>query len=81
MRYRFISITPASDDPDHPHKQIHTVRNNKSGALLGACVWDAPWKRYVCQFAPDTVWSDGCLQDIAAYLQDINSGQPRGGAR
>jgi hypothetical protein len=51
---------------------IFAVANKKSRDGLGVILWYGPWRQYV--FVPtlsyETVYSPGCLRDIADFLRE-----------
>lgn len=55
--------------------------NNKSGAVLGEVAWYPAWRQYIYEPYVDTVYSVGCLNDIAAFLDQISKTVPNRGKR
>jgi len=56
--------------PDIPGRKTHIwqVRARRSGDLLGRIAWNAPWRQYIFDAQPMTVYSAGCLRDIATFI-------------
>ena len=52
--------------------ESYDITNKKSGSSLARLFWYPPWKRYICQFREDSVWSSDCLADIENFLIRIN---------
>ena len=42
--------------------------SSKAGYFLGQVRWTAPWRTYAFFPAPETVFEDECLQDIAGFI-------------
>lgn len=56
-----------------PKRDIHSVRNNKSGALLGIIFYYTVWREFVfTQVEPNVIWSHGCLSDVRGYIEKLN---------
>jgi len=47
---------------------VVTVRDE---VILGRVVWDGPWHQYVFEPIAETIWSQGCLQQIIDFLQQL----------
>lgn len=41
---------------------------------LGQIRWHSPWRQYVFVPGNDTLYNTGCLEEITAKLQGMNSG-------
>lgn len=51
-----------------PKTSVWSCRNNRSGEELGVIKWYGPWRQY-CYFPTvQAVYSAGCLDDIARFL-------------
>ena len=48
-----------------------SVWNHDYGENLGIIKWYGPWRQY-CFFDASTVYSLGCLKDIAFFLQRVS---------
>ncbi len=44
----------------------------EDGVPIGQVKWYGPWRQYTFHPASDTVFHRGCLEDIAAFLKDLN---------
>jgi len=42
------------------------------GALLGEVKWYGPWRQYIVEPNMGSVFNDGCLLDVAAFLARVN---------
>lgn len=50
---------------------VWSCRNKKSGAELGRVAWHGPWRQY-CYFPTvQAVYSAGCLDDIADFIEQV----------
>ena len=66
MKYQYIHIEEMAKKPK---TSVYGVFSNSSGDYLGSIEWYPRWRQYV--FAPqsDTVYSVGCLNDIADFIK------------
>jgi hypothetical protein len=53
-------------------KRTIVVRSASRGDVLGVLSYHAPWREWVLDAAPDVIWSQGCLMDVASKLADLN---------
>ena len=69
--YKYKYITVAETDKKDPEtgKPLWTVKNNRSGELLGVLLYYQPWRMYIAQFNDSSVFSHDCLTDIADALK------------
>ncbi len=65
--YEFIDIVQEGRSPSGKTAR-YRVLNRRSGAVLGVISWYAPWRQYTFNPAPNTVYSTGCLEDIADFI-------------
>jgi hypothetical protein len=65
--FEFITIDQAGVSPSGK-TCAWTVRSKRSGLVLGGIRWWGAWRQYV--FFPEvhTLYSAGCLRDVAAFL-------------
>lgn len=49
-------------------KPEQLVRNKRSKDILGRICWYPTWKQYVFEAAPNTIWSEDCLNDVRAFI-------------
>jgi hypothetical protein len=49
--------------------------NNKSDDCLGMVRWDGGWRQYVFWPEDCCMFSNGCLRDIADFLDQLNAKQ------
>jgi hypothetical protein len=47
------------------------VRSVMDGKRLGEIRWYAPWRRYVLNPAPETVWDAACLREVRGHIQGL----------
>ena len=43
----------------------------RDGVILGRIEWYGSWRQYVFEPVAETVWSQGCLQQIIDFLQQL----------
>jgi len=47
------------------------ILSKSRGDELGVIKWYGPWRQYCFYPEPETIFSRGCLADIATYLEKI----------
>jgi len=52
----------------NPKTEVWYCRNKKSDALLGVVRWYGSWRQYCFFPVSGTVYSSGCLEDIADFI-------------
>lgn len=64
----FVPVTQPNRVP--PYKtlrwQVHAKRDN---AALGEIKWYPGWRKYAFMPAPDTIFEQRCLRDIAEFIE------------
>lgn len=68
--YEFISISWAGSSPSGK-TQRYVVTNNRSGGTIGVIKWFGRWRQYVFFPSPETIYSRGCLRDIADFMESL----------
>jgi hypothetical protein len=53
------------------------LTNRKSGDTLGWVHYEAHWRQYVFEPSGNTIYSTGCLTDIAEFLSEANTQQKK----
>lgn len=71
IKYKFITVGIDPTQATWDGKPLYTAMNNKSRQELARLVWYKPWRRYIVQFNPDSVWSSDCLADIQDALAKV----------
>jgi hypothetical protein len=51
--------------------QVWEVISARHGYRLGEVRWFGQWRQYALQAEPDTVWSHGCLDEVAAFIRKL----------
>ena len=61
--------------PDISRRKTHrwAVLNREAGNLLGVISWYGAWRQYTYNPEPGTVYSAGCLRDIAEVIERKNA--------
>jgi len=68
--YEYIQFDLVRQD-DKKKTQTYYVRNIKSQFILGCVKWYGPWRRY-CFFTNDNIiFSEGCLNDISNFINQL----------
>jgi len=49
------------------------VESRNHGFLLGMIQWNGQWRQYCFFPEVQTVWSEGCLRDLADFMKSIKS--------
>jgi len=60
---------------------VFAVRNRHHGDELGTIIWYGPWHQYVFRADTGTLYSNGCLRDIATFVAEQTEIQRRGRLR
>ena len=50
---------------------------NTSNQYLGEICWHPPWQQYTFNSKGDVIYNNGCLQDIAQVLSQLNAKQKK----
>lgn len=57
---------------------VWSCENNKHGYRLGVVKWYPGWRQY-CYFSnPDVIYSKGCIDDIANFIQQLTEDRRNG---
>jgi hypothetical protein len=67
----YLRFQPAAAAAGFPPGSV-AVLSARHGDVLGVISWHAPWRQHVLEPAPDTVWSNGCLDEIERRLTAMN---------
>jgi len=51
-----------------PKTSVFDVLSKHHLTLLGKIRWYSPWRQYVFEPSPDTIWNKDCLRDVSAFL-------------
>lgn len=70
MDYEYITIEPNGTSQSGKTK-IYGVANKRSGKQLGQIQWYGPWRQYVFFPYMGTLYSRGCLQDVASFIEEV----------
>lgn len=70
VAYEYISVSWAGSSPSGK-TQHYAITNNRSGEVIGVIKWFGRWRQYVFFPGLDTVYSRGCLRDIADFLETL----------
>jgi hypothetical protein len=73
VTYEYITIEEYGRSPSGKTGRFE-VRNKRSGDLLALVSWYGPWRQYVCCPQPSTIYSAGCLMDIASFMKGLSHG-------
>jgi hypothetical protein len=65
--YEHISVSWAGSSTSG-RTQVYTVTANRGGEQLGVIRWFGRWHQYVFEPSGHTVYSAGCLRDLADFL-------------
>jgi len=66
--YQFIHFEKIEDSPRHMWWSCH---ENKTCNELGEVRWFLSWKQYAFWPNENSVYSVGCLKDIAAFIAQL----------
>lgn len=66
MIYQYIKFVEVEKKPK---TSVWSCRNRSDGYELGEVKWHGPWRQY-CYFpSGPAVYSKGCLEDIAHFME------------
>jgi hypothetical protein len=51
--------------------KIFSVTNINNGGEIGVVKWYGAWRQYCFFPAPDTIYSTGCLDNIAVFMSEL----------
>ena len=57
---------------DKPKTEVWAIINKSSDESIGQIEWHYPWRQYVIIPEPSTVFNDGCLETITAFIKRLN---------
>lgn len=70
--YEYIKWQPWKLRRNQPRKTgVWMCFSKRTGDELGLVQWYAPWRRYCYYPTTHTVYSDGCLTDIADFIDRL----------
>ncbi len=49
--------------------KVWGVWNKSWDEMIGMIAWDSAWKQYCLEPLDETVWSKGCLRDVADVIE------------
>ena len=58
-------------NPGKATKQFDAISISRA-SVLGTIKWYGPWRQYCFEPNDFTIWSDGCLEQIAEFLKKLN---------
>lgn len=56
---------------DSGRTKIYNVVSRSSDVCLGQIKWHGPWRQYVFFPAANTLWSQGCIQEVRAFIDEL----------
>ena len=74
MSSKYMTVRPLAQEGARSTMKWAVV-NVASGATLGEIKWYGAWRQYCFFPARDTVFSAGCMTDLAAFLEGATEGQ------
>jgi hypothetical protein len=54
-------------------KPEYLVRNKRTKGVLARVCWYPPWKQWVSEPAPNTIWSHDCMADMREFVLSLNA--------
>jgi len=67
-QYQFIHFEKIEDGGQ---KSSYSCHSNKTNDELGRVSWYPRWRQYVFWSGDDTLFSVGCLSDIAEFIKQV----------
>lgn len=68
--YEYISVSWAGSSPSGKTQRL-SVTSNKGGYTLGVIKWHGRWRQYAFFPQAETLYSRGCLRDIADFIESL----------
>ncbi len=69
VKYKYLIFEKAAQQS--PKTSVWECKNAKSGTVLGIVKWYGPWRQY-CYFPTvQAVYSAGCLNDMADFINQL----------
>ncbi|MBI4128390.1 MAG: hypothetical protein HY459_05000 [Parcubacteria group bacterium] len=65
MNSEYLSFSLAAKQ--NPKTEVLDILSKRHGFRLGQIKWSSAWRQYVFRPEPETVFSDGCLREIADF--------------
>ena len=59
-------------------KPEYLVKSKSSGNVLARLCWYPRWRQWVCEPAPNTIWSQDCLADMREYMLGLSNAEGHG---
>lgn len=66
-KYRFFHVERAP--------QGFALINTRQKAAIGEVTWYAPWRKWVFEAVPGSIWSSECLDNVRDLIGRIQYGQ------
>ena len=54
-------------------KPEYLCKSKSGGNVLARIVWYPRWRQWVCEPAPNTIWSQDCLADMREYMVSLSN--------
>ncbi len=48
------------------------ILNKKDNGVLGDICWYKPWRKHVAYFRKASIFDEGCLSNIAEFLEELD---------
>lgn len=74
MRYHYTYITLKPQPIDRGRKTRRYDIEARDGTVIGEVSWYHYWRQYCLHPGPNTVWSAGCLADVAHFIGQLRRG-------
>ena len=68
--YKFFRVEEFAHLPGRKTR-TYEISSRSAGGILGQIEWYGPWRQFVFSPMGNTVWSDGCLDDLRDCLKKI----------
>lgn len=70
MTYKYFYVLPRAPKPGR-QRNAYAIVNRSAGEVIGSIDWHAQWRQYVFEARENTIWSVGCLNDVAAFMATL----------
>lgn len=68
IKYKYIEMNKLEMEDKNKKTDIYSVKNIKSQFVIGLIKWHPSWRQYCFFPGIDTLYSRGCLDNIADFL-------------
>jgi len=72
--YKYINFIKVADKPK---TSVWHCNSNSGDYIIGIVKWNPGWRQYCFFPENETVFSNGCMQDISNFIVELRKGEQR----